>query len=347
MTTLVSRTRAHGHAGDAWNDRLLEAIERWSLPLWASLPLLYLGLGALLHVIEWTLGPLPAGEFSPFIASLPAYPLGILALIAAQNRVSASALARFRPATDLDDATFEVIRHDLTHQPALSAALLGIAFGALGVVIEVTKEGTDERLADHPAAYASMVVFSFAFYAFAGPWVVRTVRLLRQVDRLHRRAIRIELLDPDPLHALSSVTSLVGFSFVAVTSFSMVTDPETHQTAAGLALTLILLAFAVASFILPLWGMHRRLQTEKARLGGEVGRRIEVTTARLYAHVDENRPGATEERDRLLALVTTRDLIDKLGTWPWRPETPRWLISALIIPLALWGLTRLLERTGL
>ncbi|GMU41717.1 MAG: hypothetical protein AMXMBFR23_25830 [Chloroflexota bacterium] len=347
MTTLAPLTQRRSHSGDAWNDRLLEAVERWPLPLWASLPLLYLATGALLHAIEWFLGPVPVGEFSPFIASLPAYPLGILALIAAQNRVSTSALARYRRATDLDDAAYEAVRHDLTHQPAMSAALLGFAFGALGVVIEVTKEGNDDRLAQHPAAYVSMIIFSFAFYAFAGPWVVRTVRLLRQVDRLHRRAVRIDLLDPDPLHALSSVTSLVGFSFVAVTSFSMVTDPETHQTTAGLALTLILLAFAVASFILPLWGMHRRLQTEKARLGGEVGRRIEITTARLYAHVDEDRPGATEERDRLLALVATRDLIDNLGTWPWRPETPRWLISALIIPLALWGLTRLLERTGL
>jgi len=35
----------------------------------------------------------------------------------------------------------------------------------------------------------------------------------------------------------------------------------------------------------------------------------------------------------------------QLSTWPWPPETPRWLISALIIPLAIWGVTRFLEQS--
>jgi hypothetical protein len=36
-----------------------------------------------------------------------------------------------------------------------------------------------------------------------------------------------------------------------------------------------------------------------------------------------------------------------MSTWPWQPETPRWLISALLVPLAIWSATRFLERTGL
>jgi len=90
--------------------------------------------------------------------------------------------------------------------------------------------------------------------------------------------------------------------------------------------------------------MHRRLQEERARLVGEVGLRIETTLERLYEHVDQDAAGATEYRDRMLALVSARELVVNLSTWPWRPETPRWLISALVIPIALWGVTRLLER---
>ena len=139
----------------------------------------------------------------------------------------------------------------------------------------------------------------------------------------------------------------MGASLLAILTLSMSTDPSSHQTAGGVALSSMIVGMALACFVLPLWGMHRRLQTERARLDGEVGRRIETTIERLYQHVDDNEPGATEERDRMLALVATRDLIGSLSTWPWRPETPRWLFSALIIPIAIWGVTRFLEQAGL
>jgi hypothetical protein len=93
--------------------------------------------------------------------------------------------------------------------------------------------------------------------------------------------------------------------------------------------------------------MHRRLQAEQSRLSGDVARRIETTIRQLYRHVDEDRPGATELRDRMTALLATRDLVNRVSTWPWLPETPRWLLSALLVPIAIWGATRLLERVVL
>ena len=47
----------------------------------------------------------------------------------------------------------------------------------------------------------------------------------------------------------------------------------------------------------------------------------------------------------MTALLATRDLISRVSTWPWRPETPRLLFSALLVPIAIWGATRILERT--
>jgi len=333
------------HSGDAWNDQILEAMERWRWPL----PVTFVVLGVVailgLHAVEWLLADLSMGEIDPFIISLPFYPLGILALIAIQNRVSLSALERFRPATDMDDAAYGELAHELTHQPAFSAAIAGLALGALGAMIEVTKVTAAERFELYPAAFVIYIIASFAFYAFAGPWIVRTFRLLRRVHRLHQGASHIDLLHPEPVHAFSSVTATVGVSFIAITTLSITTDPATHQTTGGMILTVALLAIAVACFVLPLWGMHRRLRAERARLGGELAARVEATIDRLYAHVDEDRPGGAELRDRMMALMATRDLYARLSTWPWQPETPRWLFSALLVPLVIWGATRLLERT--
>lgn len=349
MAVLTSPAATGGaiHAGDAWNDRLLEWIEGWRWPVAFSLAALILLTGLALHAVEWIFADLEPGTFTAYIWSLPFYPFGILAIIAAQNRISRAALARFRPATDFSDEEHAAIAHELTHQPALSALLAGIAFGTFGVVIELSKPTAGDTFRDFPIAYAVLLVVSFLFYSFAGPWLIRTVRLLRMVARLHREARHIDLLSPDPVHAFSSLTAAVGMSIVAITTLSVTTDPQTHATTAGLILTGILVTMSLACFILPLWGMHRRLQQEQARLAGEVGERIETTLQRLYVNVDEDQPGATEQRDRLLALVAARDMVDRLSTWPWRAETPRWLLSALVIPLAIWGATRFLERSGL
>jgi hypothetical protein len=332
------------HAGYAWNDRLLESIEAWRWPLPVTLGVLAIIAIIALHAVEWAFGPLRPGEIDPFLLTVPVYPLGILAIIAIQNRTAVTALARFRPATDLDDEAYAGIRYELTHQPALGALVGGVAFGAFGVVIELSKETAAVALESYPVAYLKYTVVAFASYALAGPFLIRTARLLRRVHELHREARHIDLLDPAPIHAFSSVTALVGLSLIAITTLSITTDPATHETTGGVILTFILLGAAIACFILPLWGMHRRLQAEQIRLSGEVARRIETTIARLYDDVDHDRPGATELRDRLTALLATRDLIQRVSTWPWRPETPRWVFSGLLVPIVIWGATRILER---
>jgi hypothetical protein len=239
------------HARDAWNDRILETFERWRWPLPVTFAVLAFLAVLLLHAVEWFLGPLPPGEIDPFIVTLPAYPLGVLGLMAVQNRVSVAALARFRPATDLDDEAYRAVAHALTHQPALGALISGVVMATMGVVIEVSKDGAVERFERYPAAFAFYLAGSALFYAPAGPWFLRTIRLLRRVHVLHREARHVDLLNPAPVHAFSAVTALVGLSFIAITTLSVATDPATHQTAGGAVLTVGLLAMAVACFVLP------------------------------------------------------------------------------------------------
>lgn len=188
---------------------------------------------------------------------------------------------------------------------------------------------------------------SFATYSFAGPWIVGIYRLPGSVARLHQRVVTVDLFAPGPLHAFSVATAFIGMSLVAVLTFSLLTDPSTTATSAALILALICIALATASFIVPLWGMHQRLEAERERLVTEIDRRVEVTLHRLTGIVDSGDEGATEVKDTFLSLTSARDLIDRLSTWPWQPATPRWLVSALHVPLVLWGVTRLLERSGL
>ena len=44
------------------------------------------------------------------------------------------------------------------------------------------------------------------------------------------------------------------------------------------------------------------------------------------------------------ALIQERDLIVRLSTWPWDPSTLRAVVSAIALPIALFLVTRVLDR---
>jgi hypothetical protein len=43
-------------------------------------------------------------------------------------------------------------------------------------------------------------------------------------------------------------------------------------------------------------------------------------------------------------LIAERGVLEKVSTWPWEPETVRVVVTALLLPVVLWIITRILER---
>jgi hypothetical protein len=48
--------------------------------------------------------------------------------------------------------------------------------------------------------------------------------------------------------------------------------------------------------------------------------------------------------DALHALISERDLVEKLPTLPWRPGTLGAVVSAIVLPLALFVVERALNQ---
>lgn len=46
----------------------------------------------------------------------------------------------------------------------------------------------------------------------------------------------------------------------------------------------------------------------------------------------------------LANLVIERDTLEKISTWPWGRGTLTGFLTALILPILLWIITRILER---
>lgn len=102
---------------------------------------------------------------------------------------------------------------------------------------------------------------------------------------------------------------------------------------------------AAAAFDLPLQGVHGRLAAEKDRLRSGVGRRTSMTISALHAAVDRADGAAMEVQTRALAaLEAERELVRRVLPWPWSTAALTRFVSAVLLPLGPWLVTRLLER---
>lgn len=116
------------------------------------------------------------------------------------------------------------------------------------------------------------------------------------------------------------------------------------------ALKAVLIAMvptAVACFVLPLRGMHRRLAAEKDRALAEVASRFEAVFMRLHERVDqENLADADKLNLQITSLSAEREALARVSTWPWEPATLTGFLTTLVLPALLWGIQRVLERVA-
>jgi hypothetical protein len=122
-------------------------------------------------------------------------------------------------------------------------------------------------------------------------------------------------------------------------------DILTYGDISGTMIYVVFLLLSIAVFILPVIGIKNRIDEEKERALGEVTDLLQVTTERLHGMVrNSEHKGLKRVEKATAALIRERELLKKVSTWPWDPATVRGFASALLLPIFLWTVTRLLER---
>jgi hypothetical protein len=101
----------------------------------------------------------------------------------------------------------------------------------------------------------------------------------------------------------------------------------------------------VVLFVLPLIGARRLLRQAKAAAITETRRQFKATLAELHRRREagefEGMAGINEALDGLMKEQT---VLDKISTWPWQSETFRGVATAILLPIVVWAITRLLEN---
>jgi len=227
--------------------------------------------------------------------------------------------------------------------PTSAATLVGAAFGALLVA------GTPPSiyLLFSPSLVATalltgwLIVLSFAVFAVL---LYHTWHQLKAVRAIHAAAEHIDPFRPAPLFAFSRLTARTGIGFLLYLVYGLVVNGDFSRAAAPAVVDyLVSITPAVACFLIPLMGMHGRLTAAKSELLAESDARIQAATAELYRRVDSGQlAGSGDARDALEGLTIVRDLTARLPTWPWSPQLLGGFVTALILPIVIWFITRAL-----
>jgi hypothetical protein len=158
----------------------------------------------------------------------------------------------------------------------------------------------------------------------------------------------VNLFRPAPLYAFSQLTVRTAIAFVVILSSTVLVTSSRLQSYPVVIVAPFLvggITVAVAAFVVPLQGMHRRISAEKKDLEWQAGQRLQAAMAEVHRAVDARDLSEADGLNKLLAsLIAEREMLARLPTWPWQPGTVGAFVTAILLPIALFVVTHELQR---
>jgi hypothetical protein len=327
-------------------DRLIRGIASLPFGGWWVYALLLIGTGTWATVVRWTTGAAPVGEVDLATVTFTFFLPYWLAMIHFLDKSAEQALITFSPALGGSDEKLAFWRRELTSlppRPVATAALVGALFGAFLVA------GTQpsiyllfgSSLLETTLLIGWLIVLSFSAFAIV---LYHTWHQLKAVRGIQAAAVEIDPFRSAPLFAFSRLTALTGIAYLLSVVYGLAVNGE-FTKAVGPAFLVYPTSIvpALACFVLPLIGMHGRLAAAKSELLAESDARIQAVRTELYRRIDTSElSGARDVSDALEGLTIVRDLIVRLPTWPWSPQLLGGFVTALLLPIVIWFITRAL-----
>ncbi len=334
-----------------WFDRLVDWIDRLPGPNVAYCLGLLLALFAYLTGVLWLNGKLPVGDVDlqrTFAAVVAPYLLWVRFRL---DHIAAASLDRFRPVLAVNDAEFGRLRYELTTLPQRTTSIVACVAAVCMVVQNVLLP--DLILLQYAPSVAvgllelsPVGVFTVAILGVSG---AQALHQLRMVDRIHDRAVRVDVWHSKPLHAFSTLTAGTGVSVLLLAYYIASIRPDLLRQSLVIEMAVgVMVPIAIASFVAPLYGMHLRLAQEKDRMLAAVALRLHKVVTLIHDRVDRDVLDDADALNKHLdSLAREREALTRASTWPWESATVTGFVSALVAPAVLWLVRQLLHRFGL
>jgi hypothetical protein len=336
--------RPGGYA-PSWIDRWISWIDHRRWPAWQTYLVTFFVQFLLVALPSWMDGSLPPGQVLSLhflMAFWTVLPLGLMHHL---DRYAEKALEQFRPVCEDNDEEIARLRWELGTMPAGPAALASLAGMAALWFVYLSDPSLFRAIRTSTLHLVlAMIVLSLNF-ALLGGLIYHTARQLRLVSRVYARVTRLDLFRLTPLYAFSGLTARTGIAWALALYLSLALFPDflNSRLAAGFFGVQVILV--LASFALPLLGIHFRLVQEKSRALDELGQRVTAAIHELERRTDEvDLPSMDALNKMVTGLAAGRALLDKVPTWPWTPGTPTAVLTTLLLPVGLYLVQRILEE---
>jgi hypothetical protein len=292
-------------------------------------------------------GGLQAEELLPIIIyNALLTPFG-LALIHLLDNQAVTALNSMKPTLEMTEPEFDEFHYRLSNMPFPAALSTGLTMVVIVILIE--------QFSNLPIRYAALEklpIFTIVFHivdkssAFLfGVLIYHTVRQLRMVNAINSKYTHISLFNLGPLQAFSKLTASTAVGLVAGAYGWMLINPDLLADPISLGFVGAFTVLAVSVFVWPLFGTHRRIEMEKARVLHELDLQFEAAFSKLNQRLSDDDTSAIE---RLNGTIASLEILHKrivaIPTWPWRPETARFALTGIVLPLILTILQFLATR---
>jgi hypothetical protein len=324
-----------------WIDHLTTWIRKLPGTIWGY----YFGLGLFLLLGQVLVLWIEGGEIIVSLHSvqifLPVAIVFILAIIPYFNDRALSALETIKPALSVAEDQYKIIAYRLANLPAGSSVLVSVLFLLYVFISETIGGGAYQvyPLEDYPISMAiSRGLYLICWWCFA-TFCYHTIHQLRLINYIYTNHTQIDLFHMKPLYGFSNLTALKAGSLVLLPIGFLFLNPTTvilnDPIVLGFYLVISLIAFL--TFLLPQLGIHRLQNDEKDRLLDEINRRYKTSMSQIHTFIDEGKNNeAVALRNVLGTLEEEKKVVKSFSTWPWQPETLRWLFTAMVLPLLLW-----------
>lgn len=325
----------------SWIDRLTDWIQRLPGASWGY----YLGLGLFFLVGQIFVLWVEGGEITVDLHQVPiflsvAIPF-LLAVIPYFNERALSSLETIKPALSVTEDQYQSFSYRLSNLPAVTTVLVNILFLLYVFTSEMIGGGAYQiyELENYPISMGiSRGLYLICWWCFA-TFCYHTIHQLRLINHIYTNHTQIDLFHMKPLYGFSNLTALKAGSLVLLPIGFLFLNPTTvilnDPIVLGFYLVISLIAFL--TFLLPQLGIHRLQNDEKDHLLDEINRRYKTSMGQIHTLIDAGKNNeAVALRNVLGTLEEEKKVVKSFSTWPWQPETLRWLFTAMFLPLLLW-----------
>lgn len=328
-------------------DRFTNWVDKLPIQVWVF----YVSLGFLLILSQmlflWLEGGLHARMLLPLIIFNGFAIPFILVLIHFLDNQAVTALNSMMPTLDMDELDYSKFQYMLSNMPSRGMAIAGLAVMVFFIIVE--------WLAIVPISYAALEqlpIFKMVYQVFDkssaflyGVFVYHTIRQLRLVNNINTNHIRINLFNLGPAQAFSRLTASTAVGLVVGVYVWMLINPELLTNLINFGVVGLITILAVAVFVWPLLGAHRLMEEEKGRMLHEIDLQFEVVFSKFNQRIRADDYSTIKHlNESITSLDIQHKRIKAIPTWPWKPETARFALSAIALPFILRILQFLVER---